>query len=96
MANRTSAGVLRKFGEGCQSSGVVFTFQLRSSMIVEFTSMLGTRKIKTTPYHPISNGIVGRSHRHLKSIIKAQENDKWSELIPVILLGIRTAVKEDL
>ncbi|GBM99469.1 Retrovirus-related Pol polyprotein from transposon 412, partial [Araneus ventricosus] len=70
--------------------------QLRSSMFVEFTRMLGTQKIKTTPYHPISNGIVERFHRHLKSAIKAHENEKWSELIPIILLGIRTAVKEDL
>ncbi|GBM01772.1 Gag-Pol polyprotein [Araneus ventricosus] len=70
--------------------------QLRSSMFVEFTRMLGTQRIKTTPYHPISNGIVERFHRHLKSAIKAHENEKWSELIPIILLGIRTAVKEDL
>ncbi|GBN69221.1 Transposon Ty3-G Gag-Pol polyprotein [Araneus ventricosus] len=68
--------------------------QLRSSMFVEFTRMLGTQKIKTTPYHPISNGTVERFHRHLKSAIKAHENEKWSELIPIILLGIRTAVKE--
>ncbi|GBN21365.1 hypothetical protein AVEN_122955-1, partial [Araneus ventricosus] len=39
---------------------------------------------------------VERFHRHLKSAIKAHENEKWSELIPIILLGIRTAVKEDL
>ncbi|GBM92765.1 Retrovirus-related Pol polyprotein from transposon 412 [Araneus ventricosus] len=70
--------------------------QLRSSMFVEFTRILGTQKIKTTPYHPISNGIVERFHRHLKSAIKAHENEKWSELIPIILLGIRIAVKEDL
>ncbi|GBL76526.1 Transposon Ty3-G Gag-Pol polyprotein [Araneus ventricosus] len=70
--------------------------QLSSSMFVEFTRMLGTQKIKTTPYHPISNGIVERFDQHLKSAIKAHENEKWSELIPIILLGIRTAVKEDL
>ncbi|GBM04010.1 Transposon Ty3-I Gag-Pol polyprotein [Araneus ventricosus] len=82
---------------GCPS---VVTFdqgsQLRSSMFVEFTRMLGTQKIRTTPYHPISNGIVERFHRHLKSAIKAHKNEKRSELIPIILLGIRTAVKEGL
>ncbi|GBM54870.1 Transposon Tf2-9 polyprotein, partial [Araneus ventricosus] len=50
--------------------------QLRSSMFVEFTRMLGTQKIRTTPYHPISNRIVERFHRHLKSEIKAHENEK--------------------
>ncbi|GFX98071.1 transposon Ty3-G Gag-Pol polyprotein [Trichonephila clavipes] len=58
--------------------------------------MLGTEKFKTTTYHPKSNGIVERFHRHLKSAIKAHENDTWSEIVPIILLGIRTAIKEDL
>ncbi|GFX25611.1 transposon Tf2-9 polyprotein [Trichonephila clavipes] len=67
--------------------------QMRSSMYAEFTRMLGTAKIKTTTYHPKSNGIVERSHRHLKLAIEAHENDTWSEIVPIILLGIRTAVK---
>ncbi|GFW89611.1 transposon Ty3-G Gag-Pol polyprotein [Trichonephila clavipes] len=37
-----------------------------------------------------------RFHRYLKSAIKAHENYTWSEIVPIILLGIRTAVKEDL
>ncbi|GFS84843.1 retrovirus-related Pol polyprotein from transposon 412 [Trichonephila clavipes] len=40
--------------------------QMRSSMYAELTRMLGTAKIKTTTYHPKSNGIVERFHRHLK------------------------------
>ncbi|GFV60210.1 transposon Ty3-G Gag-Pol polyprotein [Trichonephila clavipes] len=69
--------------------------QMRSSMYAEFTRMLGTEKINTT-YYPISNGIMERFHRNLKSAINAHENDTWSEIVPIILLGIRTAVKEDL
>ncbi|GFU52721.1 retrovirus-related Pol polyprotein from transposon 412 [Trichonephila clavipes] len=67
--------------------------QMRSSMYAEFIRMLGTEKIKTTTYHPISNGIVERFHRHLKSAIKAHENDTLSEIVPIIFLDIRTAVK---
>ncbi|GFX08003.1 retrovirus-related Pol polyprotein from transposon 412 [Trichonephila clavipes] len=70
--------------------------QMRSSMYAEFIRMLGTKKIRTTTYHSISNGIVEHFHRHLKSAIKAHKNDTWSEIVPIILLGIRTAVKEDL
>lgn len=70
--------------------------QMRSSMFAEFTKILGTTRIRTTAYHPISNGIVERFHRHIKSAIKAHETNNWSEIIPVILLGIRTAIKEDL
>ncbi|GFX39786.1 hypothetical protein TNCV_2105301 [Trichonephila clavipes] len=69
--------------------------QMLSSMYAEFTLMLGTEKIKTTTY-PKSNGIVEHFHQHLKSAIKAHEKDTWSEIVPIILLGIQTAVKEDL
>ncbi|GBM01497.1 hypothetical protein AVEN_209308-1 [Araneus ventricosus] len=47
-------------------------------------------------YHLIANGIVKRFHRHLKSSIKAYESTQWSEILPIVLLGIRTAVKEDI
>ncbi|GFV12228.1 transposon Ty3-G Gag-Pol polyprotein [Trichonephila clavipes] len=70
--------------------------QMRSSMYAEFTRMLGTEKIKTTTYYPKSNGIGERFHWHLKSAIKARENDTWSEIVPIVLLGKQTAVEEDL
>ncbi|GFU36086.1 transposon Ty3-G Gag-Pol polyprotein [Trichonephila clavipes] len=70
--------------------------RMHSSMYAEFTCMLGTEKIKTSTYNPVSNQILERFHWHLKSAIKAHENDTWSEIVPIIFLGIRTAVKEDL
>ncbi|GFT61251.1 transposon Ty3-G Gag-Pol polyprotein [Trichonephila clavipes] len=63
-------------------------------MYAVFTRMLGTSKIQTKTYHPKSNGIVGRFHWHLKSAVKAHETDIWSEIVPIILLGMRTAVKD--
>ncbi|GBN62978.1 hypothetical protein AVEN_264442-1 [Araneus ventricosus] len=69
---------------------------MRSSLYREFSDMLGTNRIRTTVYHPIANGIVERFHRHLKSSIKAHESTQWSEILPTVLLGIRTAVKEDI
>ncbi|GFT71179.1 retrovirus-related Pol polyprotein from transposon opus [Trichonephila clavipes] len=65
-----------------------------ASMYADLTRLLGTEKIKTTTYHPKSNGIVESFHRLLKSAIKAHENDTWSEIVPIFLLGIRTAVKD--
>ncbi|GBM39203.1 Gag-Pol polyprotein [Araneus ventricosus] len=70
--------------------------QTRSSLYREFSEMLGTNRIRTTAYHPVANGIVERFHRHLKSSIKAHENTQCSEILPIVLLGIRTAVKEDI
>ncbi|GFY22927.1 hypothetical protein TNCV_2181881 [Trichonephila clavipes] len=70
--------------------------QMRSSLFAEFTRILGTDRVKTTAYHPISNGLVERFHRHLKAFIKAHESSRWTDVLPIVLLGIRSAVKEDL
>ncbi|GFW21937.1 retrovirus-related Pol polyprotein from transposon 412 [Trichonephila clavipes] len=52
--------------------------QMRSSLFAEFTRILGTDRVKTTAYHPISNGLVERFHRHLKASIKAHESSRWT------------------
>ncbi|GFT90819.1 transposon Ty3-G Gag-Pol polyprotein [Trichonephila clavipes] len=70
--------------------------QMRSSLFAEFTRILGTDRVKTTAYHPISNGLVERFHRHLKASIKAHESSRWTDVLPIVLLGIRSAVKENL
>ena len=70
--------------------------QMRSELFREFMNMLGTNRIRTTAYHPVANGLVERFHRHLKSAIKAHETSDWANIIPIVLLGIRTAVKEDI
>ena len=52
--------------------------------------ILGTHRIRTTAYHPMSNGI----HRTLKAAIRAHgQHTPWINTFP---LGIRAAVKEDL
>ena len=59
--------------------------------------LLGTKRIRTTAYHPIANGLVERFHRQLKAALKSQPNPThWSDSIPMVLLGIRTALKEDI
>lgn len=73
--------------------GVQFT----SKLFTELTELLGSHKIHTTAYHPQANGMVERFHRQLKTSILTSTNiDKWSDMLPMIMLGIRTSVKEDL
>ena len=71
--------------------------QVESSLWRQLMKLLGTKRIRTTAYHPIANGLVQHFHCQLKSTLKAQPNiDNWADHLPVILLGIRMALKEDL
>ena len=99
----TAESVARYFVErwialyGCPSTvttdrGQQFESELFSSLI----QLLGTERIRTTSYHPASNGLVERFHRQLKCAIKAHENQDWYETLPLVLLGIRTCLKADI
>lgn len=71
--------------------------QFTSSLFRDFHRMLGCEHLKTTAYHPAANGLVERFHRQLKASIMARSGSRdWSEHLPVILLGIRNTIKEDL
>lgn len=70
--------------------------QFESTLWRELMQLLGAKRIRTTAYHPIANGLVERFHRQLKSALKAQPTpDHWVNALPLVLLGIRTALKED-
>ena len=73
--------------------GPQFTSQLWTSI----SRLLGTHLHHTTAYHPQSNGLVERFHRHLKSALRARlTGPNWIQELPWVLLGIRTMPKEDL
>jgi cleavage and polyadenylation specificity factor subunit 1 len=70
--------------------------QFESHLFAALTNFLGTTRVRTTAYHPIANGLVERFHRQLKASLKATNDPShWSERLPLVLLGIRTAVKAD-
>ena len=57
--------------------------------------LLGAKRIHTTACHSMSN--VEHFHRQLKASLKCQPiPTKWVSALPLVLLGIRTALKQDL
>jgi len=57
---------------------------------------LGIKHVTTTAYHPQANGMVERFHRQLKEALRARSGGTcWLEHLPWVLLGLRTAPKEE-
>ena len=71
--------------------------QFESALWSQLIQLLGSKRIRTTSYHPIANGIIERFHRQLKASMKAQSDPThWAESLPLILLGIRSAYKTEI
>ncbi|CAK9804112.1 Transposon Tf2-11 polyprotein [Anthophora plagiata] len=70
--------------------------QFESKLFYTLNNLIGSKHLRTTAYHPAANGMVERFHRQLKAAIKCHESAKWTETLPTVLLGIRSAWKEDL
>ncbi|KAK2577727.1 hypothetical protein KPH14_012837 [Odynerus spinipes] len=70
--------------------------QFESSLFRGLVRFIGANKTRTTPYHPESNGIIERWHRTLKTALMCKPQIPWLDLLPSVLLGLRTSYKEDL
>ena len=70
--------------------------QSESQLFEELCRLLGVKHIGTAAYHPASNEMVERLHRELKAAIKRHDTSNWVEILPIVLLGIRTAIMGDL
>ena len=71
--------------------------QFESSLFTALSALIGCTHLRTTAYHPAANGMVERFHRQMKASLRATANpQRWTEHLPLILLGIRCSLKVDL
>lgn len=88
-------GWIARFGvPDCITSDQGRAFE--SDVFQALMKFLGADKTRTTAYNPASNGQVERFHRQLKQAIRCRATQKWVEVLPSILLGIRSCFKEDI
>uniref|UniRef100_A0A5S6QPR7 Integrase catalytic domain-containing protein n=1 Tax=Trichuris muris TaxID=70415 RepID=A0A5S6QPR7_TRIMR len=73
--------------------------QFESRLWSSLNKLLGIEHTPTSAYHPQANGMVERFHRQLKAALIARMQAagiKWTTALPLVLLGIRTALKADI
>jgi len=70
--------------------------QFTSALWAALCKLLSIKHSQTTAYHPQSNGLVERFHRRLKDALRARAaGPDWHAHLPWVLLGIRSAWRED-
>ena len=70
--------------------------QFESQLFRALTNLVGCERTRTTAYHLASNGMIERWHLSLKTAITCHGSSNWIDVLPVVLLGIRTTYKKDL
>lgn len=73
--------------------GLQFTLELWSAV----AEVLGVKVHHTTVYNPKGNSLCEWFHREMKATLKASFMDSdWADCLPRVMLGLRSAPKEDL
>jgi transposase InsO family protein len=71
--------------------------QFESKLFKFLCIALGSCRICTTSYHAMANGLFERFHQQLKTALKSHPSaNKWTTALPLVLLGIGSAIKEDI
>ncbi|KYN23150.1 Pol polyprotein [Trachymyrmex cornetzi] len=97
VARELSTHWIARFGTPCASADHYRPrTTIESELFNKLAKVTGSAHLRTTTYHPAANGMIERFHRQLKTAIKSHQTEKWAEILPVVLMGIRAAWKEDL
>jgi len=63
--------------------------QFESELFKKLASLTGFDRLRTTSYHPQTNGMVERVHKTVKTSVMAK-NKSWLVSLPIVLLSIRS------
>jgi hypothetical protein len=65
--------------------------QFESDLFKHLSDIIGFQRLRTTAYHPMTNGLLERMHRTMKNSLRCKLKDthEWLNSLPVILLGLR-------
>jgi hypothetical protein len=70
--------------------------QFESNLWPKLASLCGIHLTRTTAFHPAAKGMVERMLRTLNAAIMCRQQERWTDALPLVLLGMRTAFKADL
>ena len=73
--------------------------QFESNLWEKLMQLLGSKRLWITPLiiYSISNGLIECFHSQVKAALKSQPDPaQWTEALPIVLLSIHIALKEDL
>ena len=73
--------------------------QFTAEVMKEVSRLLSLQQITTTPYHPISNGLIESFHMTLKQMLRrmcAERPRDWDTYLPALLFSIREVPQESL
>jgi len=69
-----------------------------SNLIRDICAILGTKKVRTTPYHPQGDGLVERCNKtiieQLKRYLVHDDKGNWEKYLPFILFSYRSTPHE--
>ncbi|GFX24852.1 transposon Tf2-9 polyprotein [Trichonephila clavipes] len=68
---------------------------IKSELFKNIGLICGFKVCTTTSYHLQCNGKTERIHRTLKAAIRAHNSVKWTQTLPTVLLGLRSALRSD-